>query len=229
MTKKQWLAYYSQQFSSVEVNSSFYHLPSENSLQNWKDNVPDEFVFSVKASRLITHLKRLNNVEEALATFLSRVRLLGPKLGPILYQLPASFERNDLRLGSFLQLLPADLHHVFEFRSPTWFVQQVYDLLQRYAVGFCSYHMAGTASPLLALGDVAYFRFHGGQGLYQGSYSRGELEVWAQNLIRFASSKSELYVFFNNDAGGYAVTNAIELNRIMQGEDPQRIAHGGMT
>ncbi|MFH0769305.1 MAG: DUF72 domain-containing protein, partial [Chloroflexota bacterium] len=148
LAKSKWLEFYSSQFPTVELNSSFYRLPSEKAFNNWKDSSPLEFVFSVKVSRFITHIKRLRDTEEPLANFLARARLLGGKLGPLLYQLPQSMKRDDQTLEGFLKLLPRDASHVFEFRYNSWFDNEVLKLLRHYNVGFCIYDMPGFSTPV---------------------------------------------------------------------------------
>ena len=206
-----WLGYYASHFDTVELNNSFYRLPTEKNFQGWRDRVPPGFRFAVKASRFITHIKKLNDVAAPLATFLDRARLLGDKLGPILYQMPPNLHRNDERLSAFLALLPADMQHVIEFRHVSWLDEAVLDMLRRYEVGFCIFDMPGLECPVASTADFAYVRFHGSTGMYSSRYSERELENWAIMMERLAGELKEIYIFFNNDAGGFAVENAISL------------------
>ena len=201
-----WLEFYARHFSTVELNNSFYHLPSERAFLRWKETTPPGFRFSVKVSRLITHLKKLRNVEAPLENFLSRARLLGEKLGPLLYQTPPNLHRDLALLESFLRLLPRDLRHVFEFRHQSWLEEEVYELLGLYGVGFCIYDMPGLTTRVLATAPYAYIRFHGATGLYYSCYSDGELEQWAQRIR--ALPARDVFIYFNNDAEAHAVANA---------------------
>ena len=200
----------------MELNNSFYHLPSEKAFANWRDSSPQGFVYAVKVSRFITHIKKLKDVEEALDKFLERARLLKGKLGPLLYQLPPGLHRNDLLLEGFLSLLPRDLSHVFEFRHESWLDKGVFALLRRYNAGFCIYDMPDFTTPLETTADFVYVRFHGSTWLYGGSYSEEELSKWAQDIKRISKNKKAAYVYFNNDAEGFAVQNAQALERMMK-------------
>lgn len=208
LPKSRWLEFYSQHFSTVELNNSFYRLPSEAAFANWKDSSPPGFLFAVKVSRLITHLKKLRNAETALQNFLARARLLGAKLGPLLYQLPPNMHRNAQVLEEFLKLLPPDLEHVFEFRDRSWLHEDVFDLLRRYKAGFCAFDMPGLTTPLVATASFGYIRFHGSSALYSSFYSDEELESWAQRTRQLAQRLERCYIYFNNDTEGFAVQNA---------------------
>ncbi len=204
-----------QHFSTVELNSSFYHLPSEKAFGTWRDKAPDGFVYALKVSRYITHLKKLRDVEEPLETFISRARLLGDKLGPLLYQLPPGLKRNDAVLEAFLKLLPRDLQHVFEFRNESWFDDEVYALLRKHNAGFCVYDLPGTTTPLVATADFAYVRFHGSTGLYDSCYTDEELESWAKKIAKLGKGLSAVYVYFNNDSHAFAIRNARKLRELL--------------
>lgn len=208
LSKPGWLEFYARSFATVELNNSFYHLPSEKAFAHWRDSTPETFAFAVKVSRFITHVKRLRNAEEPLTNFLSRAKLLADKLGPLLYQLPPSLRRNDWLLQSFLSTLPGDLSHVFEFRHESWLVQEVFDLLRRHNVGFCIFDMPGLTTPLEVTADFAYVRFHGSTWMYGGCYSDEELGDWAHRITKLAQNVKAVYVYFNNDAEGFAVRNA---------------------
>jgi len=215
LPKSKWLEYYAGHFRTVELNNSFYRLPSEKAFATWRDTSPLGFTFAVKVSRFITHMKKLRNVEEALATFLSRARGLGDKLGPLLYQLPPNMRRNDEVLDAFLSLLPPELDHAFEFRHGSWFDQEVFDILRRHNVGFCSFHLLGLLCPLVATADFAYIRFHGSEGKYWGCYSDEELAEWAERIAELARDLKAVYIFFNNDDRAFAVYNALTLRKLL--------------
>ena len=213
LSKPGWLVFYARTFATVELNNSFYRLPSEKAFAGWQDSTPETFAFAVKVSRFITHVKRLRNAEEPVANFLSRAKLLGEKLGPLLYQLPPNLHRNDSLLESFLSMLPGDLRHVFEFRHESWHTQDVFDLLRRHNVGFCIFDMPGLTTPLEVTADFAYVRFHGSTWMYGGCYSDEELDDWAHRITKLAQDVKAVYVYFNNDAEGFAVRNAVTLTK----------------
>jgi uncharacterized protein YecE (DUF72 family) len=213
LAKSRWLEFYSGRFSTVELNNSFYHLPSEKAFTNWKDSSPSEFVFSVKVSRFITHIKRLKNAAEPLANFLSRARLLDGKLGPLLYQLPQNMKYDAQALEEFVKILPRDVLHVFEFRHNSWFDDRIFNLLHRYHVGFCIYDMPGFSTPVVTTSHFCYIRFHGSPWLYSSCYSDEELESWAQKIKELGAST--VYAYFNNDAEGFATGNALKLKNLL--------------
>ena len=216
LAKSRWLEFYSSSFSTVELNASFYHLPTEKAFANWRSATHDDFVFAVKVSRYITHIKKLRDCDEPIQNFLSRARLLEGKLGPLLYQLPPGLHRNDELLEAFIKLLPQELSHVFEFRHDSWHTQEVLRLLRRYNAGFCIYDMPDYTTPVETTADFAYIRFHGSKHMYGGCYSDEELDVWAQKLSSVAQAVDKVYVYFNNDIDGFAVTNAEALLRKLQ-------------
>jgi uncharacterized protein YecE (DUF72 family) len=215
LPKKDWLGFYARQFNTVEINASFYRLPQENTFTNWHDSVPVEFCFAVKVSRFITHIKRLKDSQAPLKTFTERAGFLKRSLGPLLYQLPPGLHRDDARLEAFLTLLDKKLKHVFEFRHRSWLDESIYNLLRKYNVGFCTFDMPGLASPLIATTDFAYIRFHGKGDLYSGSYLYAELAEWAGRLQRISSGLKTIYIYFNNDAGGFAIKNALTLKKYL--------------
>ena len=217
LARPKWLEFYSRSFDTVELNNSFYHLPSEKAFGTWRDGTPEGFAFAVKANRYITHIKKLKDMEEPVATFLGRARLLEGKLGPLLYQLPPNVHRNDWLLESFLSLLPRDLMHVFEFRHESWLVREVLDLLRRYNAGFCIFDMPDLTTPIEATADFAYARFHGSTSMYDGCYSEGELTDWAKRISALAGEARRVYVYFNNDAQGFAIRNALTLREKLAG------------
>ena len=208
------LAYYLERFDTVEINNSFYRLPSETALAAWRDSTPEQFCFAVKGSRFITHNKKLANPEPSLDLFLPKVDILGPKLGPILFQLPPQWQLNLERLESFLTALPSEHRYAFEFRNDTWNVAPVYELLRRFNAAYCMFHLAGFQSPLEVTADFVYVRLHGPGGKYQGSYSDEDLSIWAER-IRSWRRRRAVYVYFDNDQAGYAVHNALRLRELV--------------
>ncbi len=211
LPKEKWLHFYAGYFNTVELNNSFYRLPSEVAFINWQKASPNSFTYAVKVNRFITHIKRLRNVQEALQNFMSRVQLLGNKLGPLLYQLPPNMKRNEEVLEDFLALLPKSFRHAFEFRHESWLSDNIFDLLYRYNAGFCIYDMPGFTSPLVATADFAYIRFHGSAGLYWSCYTDEELSHWAHHIVELGKKLRAVYIYFNNDAEANAVKNALQL------------------
>jgi uncharacterized protein YecE (DUF72 family) len=210
-----WLSHYTQHFPTVELNNSFYRLPSERAFQGWQEKAPQGFLFAVKANRYITHMKKLRDAREPLEKFLSRARLLGDKLGPILYQLPPNWNCNLERLRQFLALLPGDLDHVFEFRNRTWLRDEVFALLAEHEVAFCIISLPGFDCPLRVTAPLVYIRMHGSGLVYGGCYNEGELRQWAERIRGFIGEGRDVYVYFNNDAFGYAVQNAQQLREML--------------
>jgi len=217
LIKAKWLEFYAGHFTTVELNNSFYRLPSEAAFATWRDSSPANFTFAVKVSRFITHIKRLRNTEEAVDNFVTRARILGGKLGPLLYQLPPNMHRNDEVLESFLTTLPQGMKHVVEFRHESWLDEKVFEILRRYNVGLCVFDMPSFTCPLVVTADFAYVRFHGSTGLYSSCYSDEELADWAKRLANLAASLKEVYIYFNNDAEAFAVRNAITLRAFLEG------------
>jgi uncharacterized protein YecE (DUF72 family) len=215
LPKARWLEFYAGHFTTVELNNTFYRLPSEDAFKNWYKSTPGGFLFAVKISRFITHIKRLKDTSEALQNFMSRAALLKDKLGPVLYQLPPGLHRDDDRLETFLSELPTGYRHVFEFRHESWLADGVYDILRRYHVGICVFDMPKLASPLLATVDFAYIRFHGRDSLYSSCYSDEELADWANRIAELAKYLDTVYIYFNNDIQGFALKNAETIKKLL--------------
>jgi uncharacterized protein YecE (DUF72 family) len=216
LPQKQWLKYYLEHFDTVELNNTFYRLPTFDAMNAWRENTPENFVFAVKGSRFITHNLKLSRPENAIQNILPRAETLGKKLGPILWQLPPKWRVNAARLEEFLQALPPYHRYVFEFREPSWLNAEIYELLERYNAAFCIYEIAGFQSPLLTTTDVVYVRLHGpGEKKYQGSYERSTLRRWARQIENWYDLGKSVYVYFDNDEGGYAPHNAIVLKKML--------------
>ena len=216
LAKAEWLKFYAAHFTTVELNNSFYRLPSEAAFAGWYSSSPANFAFAVKVSRFITHIKRLRNTGEAVAKFITRAEILREKLGPLLYQLPPDMPRNDDVLESFLADLPRGMKHVFEFRHRSWFEERVLEILRGYNAGFCVFDMPSLTTPVVATADFAYIRFHGSTGLYSSCYPDEELAGWAKRLADLAADLKAMYIYFNNDAEAFAVQNAISLRGYLQ-------------
>lgn len=217
LPQTQWLGYFAKKFDTVEVNSTFYHLASAATFERWGQTAPADFLFSVKVDRLITHRKKLRDCGEVLAQFLERAELLRSHLGPILYQLPPHWRVDVERLREFLTLLPAEFHHVLEFRDPSWCTAAVRDLLAANNINWCIHDMPGHDWPAWVTGPVVYIRFHGASTQkYAGSYRLTDLARWAQRMRNHAANGHDVFAYFNNDIHGHAVRNARELLDMLQ-------------
>ena len=208
LPKSKWFEHYAKDFDTVEINNTFYHLPKEGFLKKWHVQAPKHFIYSVKANRYITHIKRLKDTSEALERFLERVNILKEKLGPILYQLPPGLHKDLDLLKSFIKLLPKQLSAVFEFRHKSWFSEDTFKLLNQFRIGFCIHDMPGIISPCVITADIIYIRFHGPTGKYAGSYSKSALQNWAEWLKEQTKEVRSIYAYFNNDIDANAIRNA---------------------
>jgi uncharacterized protein YecE (DUF72 family) len=217
MPKSRWLEFYSGHYTTVELNNSFYRLPSIEAFTRWRNTVPDGFKFAVKMSRFITHIKRLKDAEEPLLMFLSHADYLEEKLGPLLYQLPPNMKCDYPLLERFLSVLPQRYCHIFEFRHVSWLNDDVFELLWKYNAGLCVFDMPDLTCPLVTTSDTGYIRFHGSQGLYSSFYSDEEMMAWTKRIREIRRDLSEIYIYFNNDAEAYAVLNAATINRMLTG------------
>ena len=211
---RRWLEFYARHFDTVEVNATFYRLPRESAVANWVRESPPGFLFAVKMSRYVTHIKRLRDLESSLEIFYSRIRPLtgSPKLGPVLWQLPGTFRRDDGRLAEVLVALPPG-RHCFEFRHESWFVDEVYELLRARNAALVigdTPERQFQAHELTA--DWTFVRFHHGTRGRRSNYSERELEEWAQRIEGFAAN-ADVYAYFNNDREGFAVRNGLWLRR----------------
>src|SRR4051812_4276703 len=205
-----WLEYYAERFDTVEINNSFYRLPESATFLSWRERAPREFVYAVKASRFLTHMKKLKDPEDPVQLFFSRADHLGRTLGPVLYQLPPRWPVNVERLTTFLQTLPKRRRHAIEFREPSWYTDEVFTLLNRYRVALCLHDMRGSASGRLRVGPFVYARFHGTER-YSGSYSDAHLQEWADWMAEQLAGNVDVYAYFNNDVGGHAPRDAARL------------------
>jgi uncharacterized protein YecE (DUF72 family) len=174
-----FLEYYAECFGTAEINNSFYRLPEKETFLRWREAVPEGFVFSVKASRYLTHMKKLKDPREPLEKLLKRVSVLEEKFGPVLFQLPPRWGSNPKRLEGLLQILLEDQRYAFEFRDPSWFDEENYELLRNYRSSFCVYDLDGKTSPKEITADFVYVRLHGPDGPYQGRYGAARLAEWA--------------------------------------------------
>lgn len=209
------LGFYAQHFNTVELNNSFYHLPSVKSFETWRETTPDKFLFAVKGSRFITHMKKLKDPKPATEKFLAHAEKLDEKLGPILFQLPPRWRVNTERLSTFLEVLPREYRYAFEFREQSWFTDEVYRLLRDHNAALCIYHMTGYDSPHEITADFVYVRFHGTESTYGGSYSGKMLREWAARITKWQRQSKDVYAYFNNDPDASAILNAKTLQQLL--------------
>jgi uncharacterized protein YecE (DUF72 family) len=215
-TSGRMLEHYVKYFDTVELNNSFYRLPTVSAFECWRDSVPENFVYAVKASRFITHNKKLKDPENALDNLLPRAENLGKKLGPILFQLPPKWKINSERLENLLAILPREHRYAFEFRELTWLTPEINRILESWNAAFCIYELAGYHTPFNITADWAYVRLHGpAAGKYQGSYSDERLSEWARRIEEWAKWMRAIYVYFDNDQAGYAAHNALTLRKMI--------------
>lgn len=208
-----WLARYAEAFATVELNATFYRLPSPAAVDRWRDGTPAGFVFAVKGSRYLTHVKRLREARPGIQRFFEPVLRFGPKLGPVLWQLPPQQGADLDRLEAFLRCLPREARHAFEFRNETWYVDAVCAVLDRHGVAFCEHDLLDVRPPR-PCGGFRYLRFHGALARYTGRYGREVLRPWAEDLRRWRR-EGDAYVYFNNDLGGWAVSDALDLIELL--------------
>jgi uncharacterized protein YecE (DUF72 family) len=208
------LGYFAERFNTVELNNPFYRLPTAEMFQRWRDVTPHQFHFAVKASRYITHIKRLREVSGELALFLERADHLGPKLGPILFQLPPNQQLDIGRLRDFLVLLSPGRRWVVEFRHPSWHTPDVYRLMSNHAVALCIPVGGGLYPDRVTTAPFTYFRMHRGQEP-AGGFTNDELISLAAQIRGLRSAGTEVYVYFNNDWGGFAIRDAVKLRELL--------------
>jgi len=213
---KNWFAFYAEQFDTVEINNSFYRLPKAETFDAWRDQAPAGFIYAVKANRFITQAKKLKDCEQPVARMIEPTRHLRWALGPILYQLPPTLGLDLDRLETFLNLLPTDLTHVFEFRHRSWYTDAILALLDRFRAGFVAHDFPEKASPRWTAGNVAYVRFHGGVGKYHGRYSDEVLLDWSDWMVGQAEAGRSIWAYFNNDGEAAAVHDALTLKAMMR-------------
>lgn len=216
LTSADRFGYYADRFDTVEINNTFYQLPDEATIRTWRDRAPVGFTYAVKASRYLTHMKKLNDPGEPLRTFLDRLRPLGPQLGPVLVQLPPNWNADVQRLESFLGQTPSDVRFAVEFRDPSWHDDEIYDALRRHGAALCIYDDAGTVTPKEVTADFVYLRFHGTEEGYRGAYGREGLAPWAGAVHAWLEAGTDVYAYFNNDADVSAPRDARTLRHMLE-------------
>ncbi len=209
--------FYARHFDSVEINNSFYRLPTATTFDNWRDSAPRNFCYAVKGSRFITHMKKLKDPQSSSEKFFLVAERLGKKLGPILFQLPPRWKLNAERLEEFLEMLPGEHKYAIEFRDESWLVPEVYRLLRKHNAAFCIHDFADMKVPREITADFTYIRFHGPTSAkYWGSYPDRELRAWADQIEQWRRKLSSVYAYFNNDPEGAALKNALRLKQFVE-------------
>jgi uncharacterized protein YecE (DUF72 family) len=215
---KDQLRYYATQFRTTELNGVFYRTPTEDAVKGWRDQTSDDFVFAWKASKFITHWKRLSaRSENSLALLESRISLLGKKAGPILFQLPPQFERNEQRLASFLKMLNRKRRYAVEFRHPGWYTPQIFRLLAQQNVALCISDHADAPAPWKRTADFVYVRGHGPGGRYKGRYPPATLATWHKAIKGWRARGFDVYVYFDNDQKSAAPLDGLRLQAMTSG------------
>ncbi|HEX9401917.1 MAG TPA: DUF72 domain-containing protein [Anaeromyxobacter sp.] len=218
LAQRRWLERYAALFDTVELNATFYRLPSPETVERWRDASPPGFTFAVKGSRYLTHMKRLLDAGAGLRRFYRPVSRLHAKLGPVLWQLPPQMAPDADRLDHFLARLPAGRHAV-EFRDPDWYSDETCDVLDRHGAAFCEHDQVKRPPPRLT-GGFRYVRFHGTTGRYAGRYGAASLRPFALDYLDSAARGVPVFVYFNNDVGGHAVRDALDLLALVGEERP---------
>lgn len=219
LPQSKWLDFYAQYFDTVELNTTFYRLPQKSVFESWYNQAPNNFIFAVKGNRFITQQKKLKDPEGPVQNFFESASGLGDRLSVVLWQLPPNFSANTERLREFCETLRENpvaktVRHTFEFRHESWFTEETYKILREYRYALCI-----ADSPVWPLAeevtaDFVYLRFHGGHELYGSNYSDAELKNWVKKTKKWLTEDKDVYVYFNNDAYGYAPKNAKTLKHL---------------
>jgi uncharacterized protein YecE (DUF72 family) len=217
LPQRLWFQHYSERFSTVELNVTFYRLPEEKTFRKWYEETPEDFTFALKGSKLITHIKRLRSPEELLNTFMQRASLLKEKLGVILWQFPPKFGKNITLLEEFINALkPYGVKNTFEFRDESWIDKDIISLLETQGQSLCMADWPPYIDDLPVTGDFVYIRRHGRRGRYNSCYTEEELKNDAKRIRKYLKQNKDVFIYFNNDAYGYAPKNALELKKILK-------------
>jgi len=215
------LPYYVTRFDTVELNTTFYGTPRPKTLKHWRETAPKGFLFAMKASRYLTHLKRLQPDRASLRKFIRVAEALGDRLGPILFQLPPRFPCDEERLATFLDLLPSGFRYAFEFRDPSWYNDRVYALLRRRRIALCVSDLKGTTSPLVATARWVYVRLHGpAKQAYRGRYKASALHRWRDRIAAWRQEGRRVFVYFDNDEKAFAAADGLRLLKSLNSLEP---------
>ena len=216
LPQTKWFEHYAARFDTVEINNTFYRLPERATFASWARRAPAAFEFAVKASRFLTHMKKLKDPEEPIDRLFSRMRALATHLGPVLYQLPPHWKVDVERFAHFLDVLPRGVRHVVEFREPSWYTPEIFRLMERRRVALCLHDMKGSAPERARVGRFVYVRFHGATAKYGGGYTEERLRGWSAWLNVQRRDGCDVYAYFNNDVGGHAPRDAVTLRRLLE-------------
>jgi uncharacterized protein YecE (DUF72 family) len=217
ISQRLWLEYYAERFKTVELNASFYHIPKKNITEGWAQRTPPDFRFSVKVTRLITHIRKLENCDDIIEWFFKEMDPLKKKVLAYLLQLPPSFIPTPDRLKNFIGSLPHGNRYVFEFRDKNAFTGPLPEILSEQNIGFCIHDYRGIESPPIVTSDVVYLRFHGYGRQYAGSYPDDVLTDWSRKMKEWRDEGRMVLVYFNNDLEGSAISNAMTLRDNLSG------------
>jgi uncharacterized protein YecE (DUF72 family) len=224
---KDWLPHYASVFRTVELNNTFYRLPTPEMVEGWRRHTPPHFIFACKGSRFLTHMKRLLDEGEGIRKYFALVNRLGKKLGPVLWQLPPHMTKADPgRLDAFLERLPKKSRHAVEFRNEAWYTREVTRVLERHQAAFCEHDAVKRRAPELT-GGWRYLRFHGATARYSGRYGRDGLEQHARELTRWTErARGDAFVYFNNDLHGHALMDALDFSELIGEPVPLDLSPG---
>jgi uncharacterized protein YecE (DUF72 family) len=222
-----YLSFYAQEFNTVEINYSFYKLPSEESYINWFQEVGSDFIFAVKGSRYLTHMKKLKDSRDPWQKICDTASCLDRKLGPILMQFPERWKKNTERLHEFLEITKAidttenkagGARLAFEFRDESWFCKEVYDVLEKFGAALCIADSLKFIRKDVVTTDFTYIRYHGRTPIYAANYSKSELRAESKKIQKFLDNDIDVYAYFNNDGEAYAIENARQLKKMLDAQ-----------
>jgi uncharacterized protein YecE (DUF72 family) len=230
LPQRDWLSYYAERFQTVEVNNTFYNLPDKSVFEQWRERTPKDFLFALKMSRYLTHLKRLHDPAEPVHRFMEGAASLGSKLGPILIQLPPNYQADIESLDRVLDAFDHSIRIAVEFRHESWFTPATRSVLERHKVALCLADSPARKQPYWRTADWGFVRFHEGTGRQAPGYERNVLRNWARRLADMWEA-NDVYVYFNNDTGGYAIKDAITFAELARGEglSPTRIPSANLA
>jgi uncharacterized protein YecE (DUF72 family) len=230
LPQREWLPYFAERFQTVEVNNTFYNLPEESVFDHWRENTPRDFIFALKMSRYMTHLKRLHEPAEAVHRFLERAKHLGPKFGPILIQLPPSYRSDPSALDQALAAFGQSVRIAVEFRHESWFNSETRDVLERRKAALCFADSPVRTQPYWRTTEWGFVRFHEGKGSRAPGYETGTLKIWAGRIADMWAPRDDVYAYFNNDTGGYAIGDSVTFAEVARqaGLFPTRVPGAAM-
>jgi uncharacterized protein YecE (DUF72 family) len=226
LPQRDWLPYYAERFRTVEVNNTFYNLPQRSVFEQWRERTPDDFIFALKMSRFLTHLKRLYDPAEPVKRFMDRAAGLGPKCGPLLLQLPPNFHADLELLDCALAAIGGAARVAVEFRHESWFVTETRTVLERRNAALCLADSPIRKQPNWRTAEWGFVRFHEGKGRQAPGYERAALSTWAHRVADLWGPRDDVYCYFNNDTRGYALKDAVAFAELasLAGLEPTRVA-----